>query len=154
LSERDYQEAYRATTTNYLSVVSQLLPLSKILQAQGRGHIAVISSVAGLRGRPRNYTYGAAKAALTTYLQGLRSRLYPFVRITTVLLGPVDTPMTTDHEKNGLFLESPDAARRIVRAIDGGKKDVVVPGIFRAILLVVRLLPEGLFQRIPAISGR
>jgi decaprenylphospho-beta-D-erythro-pentofuranosid-2-ulose 2-reductase len=154
LSEHDYHEALATTATNYLSVVSQLLPLSEILLAQGRGHIAVISSVAGMRGRPRNYTYGAAKAALTIYLQGLRSRLYPTVRITTVLLGPVETPMTTRHEKNALFLKSPDAARRIVRAIGSGKEDVVIPGVFRAILFLVKLLPERVFQRIPAISGR
>lgn len=153
LSEQSYEEVLRSTSINYLSVVSQLLVVSKFLEVQGYGHIAVISSVAGVRGRPRNYTYGAAKSALTTYLQGMRSRLYPSICVTTVLLGPVNTPMTTGHQKNILFLESEAAARCIVQAIDRKKKDVYVPGVFRAILWIVRLLPEWIFQRIPALSG-
>jgi short-subunit dehydrogenase len=134
--------------------VSQLLAVTACLKQQGTGHIAAISSVAGLRGRPRNYTYGAAKAALSTYLQGVRSRHYPIVHVTNILLGPVDTPMSEEHKKNGLFLTSNDAARRIVRAIDQKKNDVFVPGFFRGIMWIVVNLPEALFQRFPSLSGR
>ena len=66
----------------------------------------MITSVAGDRGRPRNYTYGAAKSATTTYLEGVRSRLYRAgVTVHDLRLGPVDTPMTRDHPKNALFGE-------------------------------------------------
>lgn len=153
-SEEDLNEALRITQTNYLSVMSQLLSVTACLKSQDSGHIAAISSVAAVRGRPRNYTYGAAKSALSTYLQGVRSRLYPHVHVTNVLLGPVDTPMTRQHEKNSLFLTSDDAARRILRAIDRKKNDVFVPGFFRGIMWLVDSLPEFLFQRFPSISGR
>ena len=103
-SERDVAEAERIVDTNFLSVVSLLVPLGNHFEAAGAGHIAVMSSVAGDRGRPRNYTYGAAKGALNIYLQGLRTRLWSRgVGVHTLKLGPVDTPMTATHEKNALF---------------------------------------------------
>lgn len=153
-SERDFSEAERQIMVNYVGVVAQLTVLGPFFEAQGSGTIAVISSVAGERGRPRNYTYGSAKAGVTIYLQGLRSRLWPAVQVTTILLGPVDTPMTTSHEKNALFATRAEAARGILRAIEGRRGEAYVPGFWRWILLVVRLLPEGLFQRLPFLSGR
>ena len=71
-SERSFEEAERIFRTNLLSVIAFLVPLANLLEAQGAGCIGVITSVAGDRGRPRNYTYGAAKGALNVYLQGLR----------------------------------------------------------------------------------
>lgn len=153
-SEHDFSEAERQIMVNYVGVVAQLTVLGPFFEAQGRGTIAVISSVAGERGRPRNYTYGSAKAGVTIYLQGLRSRLWPAVQVTTILLGPVDTPMTTSHEKNALFVTRTRAARGILRAIERRHSEAYVPGFWRWIMLVVRLLPEVLFQRLPFLSGR
>ena len=99
-SERDFAEAERILAANFLSVVALLVPLGNHFEAAGGGNIAVMSSVAGDRGRPRNYTYGASKGALNVYLQGLRTRLWSRgVRVQTLKLGPVDTPMTTTHKK-------------------------------------------------------
>jgi len=152
-SERDFSEFTRALDVNFTSVVAALLPLINHFEERRSGHIAVITSVAGLRGRPRNYTYGAAKGALTLYLQGVRSRLYPHVAVTTILLGPVDTPMTTTHEKNWTFSSSASVARGILRAIDRRKGDVFVPGWFRLVMALVCALPESLFQRVRAFSA-
>src|SRR5690606_11521984 len=102
-SEQSFAEAAAIISTNFTSVVSLLIPLANIMEARGNGTLGVITSVAGDRGRPRNYTYGAAQGALNVCLQGLRSRLYPAgVHVTALKLGPVDTPMTTAHEKNAL----------------------------------------------------
>lgn len=154
-SEHDYAEAARLLAVNLLSVVALLIPLADMLERQGAGHIAVMGSVAGDRGRPRNYTYGAAKGALTLYLQGLRSRLYPVgVAVTTLKLGPVDTPMTVDHAKNPLFTTPERLAPAIVRAIDRRSGEVYLPWYWRPILAVVRNTPEPLFQRLRFLSGR
>lgn len=153
-SERDVREAERQILVNYASVVYQLTVLGPRFASQGRGSIAVISSVAGDRGRPRNYTYGSAKGALRIYLQGLRSSLWPKVAVTTILLGPVDTPMTRSHEKNALFVSSKRAARSIVRAVEARRGEVYVPGFWRFIMFVVRSLPEAVFQRLAFLSGR
>ena len=72
-TQEDYSLAFQTYETNLLSVIRFLLPLSAALAGQGHGKIAVITSVAGDRGRPRNYTYGSAKGALSLYLQGMRS---------------------------------------------------------------------------------
>ncbi|MDC0719250.1 SDR family NAD(P)-dependent oxidoreductase [Nannocystis bainbridge] len=154
-SEHDVAEAARIVQTNFLSVVALLVPLANVLERQRSGTLAVITSVAGERGRPRNYTYGAAKGALHVYLQGLRSRLYPAgVTVTTLKLGPVDTPMTVGHPRNALFATPQRAARDIDRAIARRAVVAFVPWYWRPILFVVRHTPEPLFQRLGFLSGR
>jgi short-subunit dehydrogenase len=154
-SERSFAEAERILTTDFTSVVSLLIPLANAMEARGQGRIGVITSVAGDRGRPRNYTYGAAKGALNVYLQGLRSRLHPAgVSVTTLKLGPVDTPMTTEHEKNALFGEPKGVARRIVAAMDARAAEVYVPSFWGVIMPVVRHTPEVIFQRLRFLSRR
>jgi decaprenylphospho-beta-D-erythro-pentofuranosid-2-ulose 2-reductase len=154
-SEREVEAALEMAQVNFTSVVALLIPLANALAAQGSGQIAVISSVAADRGRPRNYTYAAAKSALNTYLQGLRSRLYKSgVTVHTIKLGPTDTPMTTDHPKNALFATSEQVARGIVAALERNVSEAYVPGFWRLIMLVVRNLPEAVFQRIGPLSGR
>ncbi len=154
-SERDFAEAERILAANFLSAVALLVPLGNHFEAAGGGSIAVMSSVAGDRGRPRNYTYGAAKGALNIYLQGLRTRLWSRgVRVQTLKLGPVDTPMTTTHKKTLLFASDKTAAAGIVAAIDAGRAEAYVPWFWRPIMAVVRNIPERLLQHLPALSGR
>jgi decaprenylphospho-beta-D-erythro-pentofuranosid-2-ulose 2-reductase len=153
-TEADFAEAERTIAANFTSVVSFVIPLANALEAQGHGHLAVLSSVAGERGRPRNYTYGAAKGAVTTYLQGVRSRLWPAVQVHTVKLGPVVTPMTETHDKNRAFIDSPTAARGIVRAIDKGIAEPFVPRFWGPVMALVERMPEPLFQRLRFLSGR
>ncbi|MDB4985380.1 MAG: oxidoreductase, short-chain dehydrogenase/reductase family, partial [Myxococcaceae bacterium] len=118
-SEAHVESAEQIARTNYLSVMALIIPLANHFESRSGGHLAVISSVAAERGRPRNYTYAAAKSALNTYLEGVRSRLYRRgVKVHVIKLGPVDTPMTVGHRKNLLFSRSPEVARQIVRAID------------------------------------
>jgi short-subunit dehydrogenase len=154
-SERSFEHAEEILRTNLLSVVSLLIPVANHLEAARSGRIGVITSVAGDRGRPRNYTYGAAKGALNVYLQGLRTRLYPSqVSVTTLKLGPVDTPMSRDHEKHALFGKPVPVARGIVRAMDERVAEAYVPGVWRAIMPVVKNTPERLFQKLGFLSGR
>jgi short-subunit dehydrogenase len=154
-SESSVELAERSFRVNLLSAVALLIPLSRALEKQGHGRLCVITSVAGERGRPRNYTYGAAKGALGLYLQGLRSRLYgKGPSITTIKLGPVDTPMTENHRKNAVFSDKRAVAVAIVRAMDRRRGEVFVPGFWRLIMAVVRNLPEPLFQRFAFLSGR
>jgi short-subunit dehydrogenase len=72
----------------------------------------------------------------------------------TLKLGPVDTPMTVSHKKNALFARPADVARGIVRAIDHGRAEAFVPFFWQLIMPVVRNLPEAVFQRVSALSGR
>lgn len=154
-TERDPAEARAIIDANFTSAVSLLVPLANAMEGHPGSRIAVITSVAGDRGRPRNFTYGASKGALNVYLQGLRSRLYPArVTVTTIKLGPVDTPMTHDHAKNALFIDAVTAGRAIVDAMDSRASEAYVPRVWSLIMPIVQRTPEWLFQRLPFLSGR
>lgn len=154
-TERSFAEAEHVLRVNFLSVVALLIPLANAFEKKKQGRIGVITSVAGERGRPRNYTYGAAKGALNVYLQGLRTRLYASgVSVTTLKLGPVDTPMTEGHGKHALFGKPARVAEGIVRAMDARTAEAYVPSFWRAIMPVVKSTPESVFQKLSFLSGR
>lgn len=154
-SEHDFDYARTIIDTNFTSVVALLLPLAAHFEAQGHGHLAAITSVAGERGRPRNYTYGAAKRGLGCYLEGLRSRLHPRgVRVHDIKLGPVPTPMSAGHPQNFLWGEKRAVAHGIVRAMERRWHTVYLPRSWRLVMGVVRLLPEWVFQRFGFLAGR
>jgi short-subunit dehydrogenase len=154
-SEADIDEARLTFDTNFTSVVALVIPLANHFEDRGAGHLAVIGSVAGDRGRPRNYTYGAAKGALAIYLQGVRARLAGRgVGVHLLKLGPVDTPMTVDHHKNLLFAQPPGVATAIVAAIDRGRAEAYVPWFWRYIMAIVRNVPDWLFRRVRALQAR
>lgn len=133
--------------TSVMALVAHLLP--RLKQAK-RGHLAVISSVAGDRGRAALYTYGAAKAALNVFLQGVRGELLPFgVKVLTIKPGYVDTPMTAHVKKSPLFASSARVGRIIYRAIQRGvSREIYTPWFWRWIMLILRLLPESIFLRL------
>ena len=146
--EQDVDLALDMYKTNFLSVVSLLTPIANEFETRGRGTIAVISSVAGDRGRQSNYVYGASKAALTAFTSGLRNRLSKAgVNVITVKPGPVDTPMTA-HMRKGLLMASPEkVGRDIYQAILKGKDVVYTPWFWRWIMCVIVHIPERIFKR-------
>lgn len=155
LTETDYTLAEQTFASNCLSVIAFLIPLRAQLQRQGYGKLGVITSVAGQRGRPRNFTYGAAKGALSIYLQGLRSSLHhDNIEVYDFRMGPVDTPMTIDHEKNFSFTDVDTAAAIIVKSFTGKRYTRYVPGFWFWVMAVVRCLPEAIFQRLSFLSAR
>lgn len=109
--------------------------------------LAVIGSVAGDRGRRSNYVYGAAKAAIDTYCEGLRARLAES-NVAVVLIKPgwVDTPMTASMKKNLLFASARRAGRDVHAAIRGRRAVAYVPWFWRWISLAVRMLPARLVK--------
>jgi decaprenylphospho-beta-D-erythro-pentofuranosid-2-ulose 2-reductase len=146
--EQDTELATREITTNYLSAQSLLSILANHMEAQGSGSIAVISSVAGDRGRKSNYIYGSAKAGLTVYLQGLRNRLATKnVHVLTIKPGFVDTPMTRDFKKGLLWVGPDKVARDIVRAIRKKRDVLYTPWYWQWIMLIIKLIPERIFKK-------
>jgi decaprenylphospho-beta-D-erythro-pentofuranosid-2-ulose 2-reductase len=146
--ERDFGVALRELNTNAISVISLLTQLAPIFEAQGRGTIAVIGSVAGDRGRQSNYVYGTGKAAVAAFMQGLRNRLHPCgVHVLTIKPGFVDTPMTSNVEKGLLWISPERAAQGIAKAVETRADVAYVPGFWRWIMLVLRCVPESIFKR-------
>lgn len=135
--------------TNALSVIALATRLGEIFDKQGSGMLAVIGSVAGDRGRQSNYVYGAAKGMVSIFLQGLRNRLAKRgVGVLTIKPGFVDTPMTKAFTKNALWAKPEAIARGIVRAVDNKRDEIYLPGFWRAIMLLIRHIPERLFKRL------
>jgi short-subunit dehydrogenase len=144
----DMAYALDELTTNALSVVTIGSILANALEAQGKGTLAVISSVAGERGRQSNYVYGSAKALVTAFTQGLRNRLAPKgVHVCTLKPGFVATAMTAQLPQGPLFASADKAGRCIVAAIDKKKDVAYVPGFWALILLVIRNIPEFIFKK-------
>jgi short-subunit dehydrogenase len=135
--------------TNGLSVIALATRLANRMEAQGSGSIAVISSVAGDRGRQSNYVYGAAKGLVTRFLQGLRNRLAKKgVQVLTIKPGFVDTPMTAAFKKGALWAQPDDVARGILAAIENGKNEVYLPGFWWLIMAIIRHIPEPIFKKL------
>jgi short-subunit dehydrogenase len=147
--EQDVKVAMRELSTNGLSVIALLTPLANLMENARTGVIAVISSVAGDRGRPSNYVYGTAKAAVTTFCEGLRARLFKSgVHVLTIKPGFVDTPMTAGLPLPGPLVATPErVANDIVRAVDKKKDSIYTPWFWSAIMLIIRSVPGFLFKR-------
>lgn len=137
-------------STNALSVIAILTSLANQMISQQSGSIAVISSVAGDRGRFSNYVYGAAKAAVSTFCSGLRARLFHHqVHLLTVKPGFVATPMTQNLQLPQLLVATPEkVATDILRGIDKKKNSIYTPWFWTLIMLIIKNIPECIFKRI------
>lgn len=135
--------------TNATSTIALLTDVANRLQAAKHGCIAAISSVAGDRGRASNYLYGASKAAVSTFLSGLRQRLNgDSVNVLTIKPGFVDTPMTRDFKKGALWAKPDAVAKGIVKAVDKRKAIVYLPWFWWGIMFVIKHVPEFMFRKI------
>lgn len=148
-AQASFAVAKRMIDVNYTSVVSLFERLAPSFEQRGSGFLCAVGSVAGDRGRQSNYLYGSTKAALSTFLDGLRVRLAKSgVTVTTVKPGFVDTPMTFG--RPGVFLPgSPDrVARDIVRGIRRNRRIVYTPRMWQAAMLLIRNIPDIVFRRL------
>ena len=144
----DSEHAAQILGTNFTSAALWLLAAAR--RMKGKGTIVVFSSVAGDRGRQSNYVYGSAKAGLTVLAQGMAHELAGTgPRIIIAKPGFVITPMTEGMKRSGpLWTGARRAARIVVSAIDRKRGPIVyVPGYWRWIMLIIRLVPAPLFHR-------
>jgi decaprenylphospho-beta-D-erythro-pentofuranosid-2-ulose 2-reductase len=148
-AQTDPGEALATIHQNFTGAVSLITLAARHLEQQRSGFIIVIGSVAGERGRKKNYVYGSAKGALATFTQGLRGRLAASgVHVMTVKLGTVDTRMTWGRE-GALLTIAPNKAADLIYAAYRKRAEVVyVPWFWRLIMDAIRLIPESRFKRV------
>ena len=148
--ERDTATAAALVHTNLTASVSAGLVVADRLRRQGHGTLVVLSSVAGERVRAVNYVYGASKAGLDGFAQGLNDSLAGSgARVLVVRPGFVRTKMTTGM-RDQPFTTGPDAvAEVVVRGLRSGAHTVWSPPILRWVFMVLRHLPRPLWRRMP-----
>jgi decaprenylphospho-beta-D-erythro-pentofuranosid-2-ulose 2-reductase len=145
--EASADAAVREFTTNGTSTI-RLATLIAPRLAEG-GTLAVISSVAGDRGRASNYLYGSAKAAVTTFLSGLGQRLRPRgINVLAIKPGFVDTPMTAAFRKGPLWATPAVVAAGIVAAIERRAAVAYVPRFWWGVMAIIKAIPEWLFRKL------
>ncbi|TGM06269.1 SDR family NAD(P)-dependent oxidoreductase [Leptospira jelokensis] len=151
-ARKDWKELEKTIQINFTGIAALVNHISLAMEKENSGTITVVSSVAGERGRKLNYIYGSAKAGLTTYLSGLRALLYPKgVHIGTILLGPVYTKMSFGHNLIPWLTLKPEVAgEKIVSAGLEKKDQIYIRWPWRWIMLLIRIIPEWIFKRLPS----
>jgi short-subunit dehydrogenase len=140
----------RILDTNVYGMAATFSPFILPMQRRGRGRLAGIASVAGIRGLPGAEAYSASKAAAIAYLESLRVELFASgVRVVTIAPGYIETPMTAHNPYPMPFMLPVDeAARRFARAIERGASYTVIPWQMGIVAKGLRLLPNWLYDRL------
>ncbi|MGZ4619939.1 MAG: SDR family NAD(P)-dependent oxidoreductase [Frankiaceae bacterium] len=149
-AEKDPSVAVEVLQTNLVGVVAVLLPLAAALRGQGHGHLVLFSSVAGLRGRRANYVYGASKAGLDAFAEGLSAALAGSgVAVTVVRPGFVTGRMTRGMPTPPLASTPRAVGTAVAEAIRRRAEVVYVPATLGPVFGALRLLPRRLFRKVP-----
>lgn len=153
-AETDLAEARRILKVNFSSAAEISLAAAQRLEtsAHAKPVLIAVGSVAGDRGRASNFVYGAAKGGLAVLYQGLQHRFArrgSRARAVVIKAGFVDTPMTAAFPKGGPLWAKPETIAKIVdKAMEGGGPIVYAPWFWRFVMLIIRLLPQPLMNKV------
>jgi len=135
--------------TNCTGAASAMTAFASVLRTQGRGHMVVLSSVAAVRVRRANYVYGASKAGLDAFSQGMAAAIDGSgASLMIVRPGWVATAMTRGRDPAPLATTPEAVAADIVKGLQRGSAVVWSPAMLKWIFAAVRLLPNPIWQRI------
>lgn len=146
----DPVSAARVLDTNFTGPAAALTAFASYMKGQGYGRLVVLSSVAGVRVRKANYVYGASKAGLDGFAQGMSDALEGSgVSLMIVRPGWVATRMTEGLEPGPMATTAVKVAEDVVRGLEKGSAVVWSPPQLRLVFAVMRLLPGAVWRRIP-----
>lgn len=148
--ESDPEAVARVITTNFTGTAAAMTAFAAVLRSQGHGRMIVLSSVAGVRIRRANYVYGASKAGLDGFALGMAEALRGSgASLMIVRPGWVATRMTEGRDP-APFATTPEAvAADVVAGMERSTPVVWSPRPLRLVFAVMRLLPAGLWRRLP-----
>jgi decaprenylphospho-beta-D-erythro-pentofuranosid-2-ulose 2-reductase len=148
-AEQNFLVAEQILHTNLTAPISLLTWLANYCVQRHAGTLAVISSVAGDRGRKSNYVYGTSKAGLSAFLGGLRNRVdREGVKVLTIKPGPTKTGMTAGMKGSEKFADVNAVAKSIAAAVANGSDTLYVPFQWQPIMFVIRNIPERVFKKL------
>lgn len=145
----EWDEALKTIGANFTGAVSILNIISADYRSKGSGTIVGISSVAGERGRQSNYIYGSAKAGFSSFLSGLRNKMFHHgVHVMTVKPGFIYTKMTEHLKLPGLLTATPEqVATSVFNGVRKKKNTIYVKWFWRWIMLIIKFVPEFIFKK-------
>ncbi len=146
---RDPESLAAELHINFTSPAVIAAACAQILVKQNHGTLAVFGSVAGDRGRGSNFIYGSAKAGIDTFLAGMRHQFsqHRKIKIVTLKPGMTDTPMTSHLPKGPLFSSAEAVGTQSWRAIQSAPPVAYLPGWWKFIMTLIRILPSSLLHR-------
>ena len=144
----------RTFATNNIGMAATFQPFVDAMAQRRSGTLVGIGSVAGIRGLPGHGAYCASKAAVISYCESLRGEMRVHgVRVVTISPGYIDTPLTRHNRYKMPFLMQPNQfAQHAYQAITAGVSYRVIPWQMGAVAKLMRLLPNGLFDKL--LAGR
>lgn len=150
LAESSFEESEKIIQINYVGCVSILNIISEFFANEKKGVIVGIGSVAGDRGRQKNYMYCSAKAGFATYLDGLRNRMCKLgVHVMTVKPGYVYTKMTEGMELPGLLTSTPEyVAKSLYKAVRKKRNSIYISWKWRYVMMIIKNIPEFIFKKL------
>ena len=148
-AELNWEISLRSINVNYVGPISILNIAANEMEKNQKGFIVGVSSVSGDRGRQKNYIYGSSKGGLSTYLSGLRNRLFKKgIHVLTVKPGFVETKMTKGLNLPKKFTAQPSEVADDIFAAQKNKKDILYTRwIWKYIMIVIRNIPEFIFKK-------
>lgn len=149
-SENSFEESLKSIQTNFTGLVSVLNIISNDFESRKSGIIVGVSSVAGDRGRGSNYIYGSSKSAFTSYLSGLRNRLFNSgVKVITVKPGFINSKMTKHLDLPKILTASPnDISSDIIKSIKDKKNIIYTKWFWKWIMIIIESIPEFIFKKL------
>jgi decaprenylphospho-beta-D-erythro-pentofuranosid-2-ulose 2-reductase len=144
------EDVARSIETNFAGPAAAITAFATLMRAQGYGRIVVFSSVAGVRVRAANFVYGAGKAGLDAFCQGLGDALAGSgVQVVIVRPGFVRTKMTAGLSPAPFAVDGDAVAEAVVRGLERGSPVIWVPAALRVVFAALRLLPQAVWRRLP-----
>ena len=148
--EHDGAAAREVIRTNFLGLISAIVPCAERMRMQGHGTLCVLSTVAGERPRRSNFVYGSSKAGLDAFAQGLGDSLTGTgVNVVVVRPGFVRTRMTEGLDPAPFATTPEKVAEAALEGIAKGAHTVWAPPILRYVMSVLRHVPRPIFRRLP-----
>ena len=133
---------------NFLHPTLIICKLISKLNTDQENFIAVVTSVAGLRGRKKNFFYGSAKSGMISFLSGLRQKFSGQINILTIIPGYMSTEKF-DLNASKFLVTSPERSARIIYNAINNKKEIVFINFFwRVIMFFISLIPEKIFKKL------
>ena len=154
-SDPDLSRIQKVMDVNFMGAIHATKAVLPHMMAQKRGHLVVISSVAGFRGLPKSSAYSASKAAISTYWESLRVEVQPHgIAATTINPGYIKTPLTDKNNHPMPFIISAEKAAKIMaNGILARQKVITFPWQMRWVMRLMRILPVWLYDRLMGRAG-